>query len=84
MSEQQVHAVVFHDPDTDQWVGICLEYQISTFGGTRDEAFEMVREAVELHLECSDPFELENEFQKVDGEPEIRTIAVDAPAILSA
>jgi predicted RNase H-like HicB family nuclease len=80
MAQREIHAVVFHDRETDQWVALCLEYHVVTQGRSAEDAFEMIREAVELHLECADPYELEAEYQEVDGVPEIRKLIIDAPA----
>jgi predicted RNase H-like HicB family nuclease len=84
MVDQQVHAVVFHDPDTGNWVGVCLEYDVVTQASTREEAFTHVAEAVELTLSDLSPEELEDAFQPLDGEPEVRRITVRAPALLNA
>jgi len=77
--EQEVHAVVFHDPTIDVWVGVCLEYDVVTQGKTREEAFDHVAEAVELTLEDLSADDLEDAYQPLDGEPEVRRIAVSVP-----
>jgi predicted RNase H-like HicB family nuclease len=82
--EQEVHAVVFHDPQTDRWVGVCLEYDVVTQGATRDQAFEHVQEAVELTIAGMSPDDLDDAFQPLDGEPEIRKITIRAPTLLNA
>ena len=83
MKEEEVHAVVYHDPITDQWVGLCLEYDVVTQGRTREEAFLHVAEAVELTLEDMPIEDREDLFQPLDGEPEIRRIIIRAPALLN-
>ena len=84
MSERSVHGVVFKDRPSGQYVAVCLEYGVVTHGNTEEHAFEMLREAVELHLETAPPLEDDSEYQPVDSEPAIRTIRVNAPAIQPA
>jgi predicted RNase H-like HicB family nuclease len=82
MSKQQVHVVVFKDAESDQWVAECLEYQVTAQGDNADHALKMAREAVEQYLEDTSEAELEMLFQEIDGEPEIRTLTIDAPTLL--
>ncbi len=84
MDEQRVHAVVFRDPETGQWIGRCLEYDVVTQADTREDAFACVRDAVEITLAGASPDDLADAFQPLDGEPEIRTIAIRAPSLLNA
>lgn len=79
MSELTVHGVVFLDEASGQYVAICLEYFIATQGDNEDHAFEMLREAVELHLEDAPPPEEDMEFQPVGSVPVIRGITVATP-----
>jgi predicted RNase H-like HicB family nuclease len=78
MAEQTVHGVVFRDPVTDQWVAICLEYGVVTQGDSEDDAFDMLRDAVELHLEDLPLRERELTYQPVASEPTIRRITFRA------
>jgi predicted RNase H-like HicB family nuclease len=82
MLEQEVHGVVFKDAPSGQWVAMCLEYDVVTQGDSEDHAFEMLKEAVEIHLAGIDPLELEQSHQPVDSEPVTRRIRVRAPALL--
>ena len=50
MTEQTLHAVIYKDAESDQWVALCLEYDIATQGDSEEHALEMIQEAVELHL----------------------------------
>ncbi|QBI52433.1 type II toxin-antitoxin system HicB family antitoxin [Streptomonospora litoralis] len=44
-------SVVTYREDDGRYVAQCLEADISSFGGTRAEAEEMITEALELYLE---------------------------------
>jgi len=82
MEKQTIHAVIYKDAGSDQWVATCLEYEVSTQGDSREHAAEMIREAVELYLEDVDPKELELFYQPIDGDVSIHEVAVDAPSLL--
>ena len=30
MAQQKVHAVIYKDADSDQWVAVCLEYNVAS------------------------------------------------------
>lgn len=81
MAKQQVHVVVFKDLESQQWTAECLEYGVSTQGDSADHAMEMIKEAVELHLEGRSEAELDY-YQPIEGTPEIRTLTIDAPSLL--
>lgn len=82
MTTQRVHAVVYKDAESDQWVAQCLEYDVSSQGDSVEHALEMIREAVELYLEDAGQTDLELLYQEIDGEPQIHDITVDAPSLL--
>lgn len=84
MSEQEIHGVAFLDGPSGQWVVICLEYGVVTQGDSEEHAFEMLKEAVELHLEDAPPRDEDSEYQPVDSEPVIRKIGVRAPTVLNS
>ena len=48
---KKVHYTLYRE-DSD-WVVQCLDYDISTFGSTEQEALANLKEAVELYLEDS-------------------------------
>lgn len=73
---------MYRDGPSGQYVAVCLEYGVVTQGDSEEHAFEMLREAVELHLETAPTPDNDSEYQPVDSEPVIRTIRVNAPAIL--
>ena len=50
MAKQQIHAVIFKDAGSDQWVAVCLEYDVTTQGDSEEHAKSMLQEAVELNL----------------------------------
>jgi predicted RNase H-like HicB family nuclease len=78
--DQEIHGVVFLDAPSGQYVAMCLELRVVTQGDSEEHAFEMLREAVEMHLEDTPRRELELTFQPVDSEPTIRTIGIRAPS----
>jgi predicted RNase H-like HicB family nuclease len=82
MAEQNVHAVIHKDEESGQWVAVCLEYDIATQGDSEAHALEMIREAVELHIEDMSAEELEKAFIPVDSMPVVRELTIRAPAIL--
>ena len=82
MAKQQIHAVIFKDADSDQWVAICLEYEVTTQGDSEEYAKAMLQEAVELHLEDMSKGEFEMLYQAIEGEPRIQKLSVKAPSLL--
>ena len=82
MSEQTIHAVIYKDADSDQWVAVCLEYNVASQGDSEEHAKEMIKEAVELHLEDVSKEDLEILFQPIQGEPRVHRLSVNAPSLL--
>ena len=82
MAQQQIHAVIFKDADSDQWVAMCLEYDVTTQGDSEEHAKAMLKEAVELYLEDISKEEFEVLYQAIEGEPRIHTLSVNAPSLL--
>ena len=46
---RQIHYTLYRE-DAD-YVAQCLDFDVSSFGPTKDEALSMLREAIELYLE---------------------------------
>jgi predicted RNase H-like HicB family nuclease len=46
---RQIHYTLYRE-DSD-YVAQCLDFDVSSFGATKEEALSMLREAVELYLE---------------------------------
>jgi predicted RNase H-like HicB family nuclease len=82
MSEQKLHAVVYRDNESGQWTAWCLEYDVASQGDTLEHAMEMIKEAVELHIEDMTDEQLEDAFIPVDSTPVVREFTVRAPKIL--
>ena len=82
MAEQELHAVVYQDAKSGQWVASCVEYDITSSGHSEQHALEMIREAVELHLEDISQEAIEDIYNGVGSEPSIKKFRVRAPAIL--
>ncbi len=82
MAKQTIHAVVFKDAESDQWVAICLEYDVTTQGDSEEHAKAMLREAVALYLEDIAVEEQEMLYQPIEGEVQIHRLTVDAPSLL--
>ena len=82
MSEQRVHAVIFKDAESDQWVAMCLEYHVATQGDSEEHARAMLKEAVELYLEDLSRPELDALYQQIEGEPHLHELSVHAPSLL--
>jgi predicted RNase H-like HicB family nuclease len=82
MKDQNVHAVVFKDAGSDQWVAICLEYDIVTQGDNEEHAKAMLKEAIELHIEEMTAAEREALYQPIEGEPKVHMISVDVSSVL--
>jgi predicted RNase H-like HicB family nuclease len=80
--EKTLHALVYKDALEDQWVAVCVEYDIASQGDSEQHALEMVQEAVELHLEDITREELDDIDNQVGSEPVIRKFSIRAPAIL--
>ncbi len=81
MAKQQVHVVVYKDAQSDQWIVECIEYGVASQGDSVDHALEMIREAVELHLEDRDEESLDF-YQPIEGDPQVHTVTVDVPSLL--
>ena len=84
MAEQRIHAVVFKDAESDLWVALSLEYNVTTQGDSEEHAKAMLREAVELYLSATPPEELEVLYQPIEGEPRLHLLLIHAPSLLSA
>lgn len=82
MAKQQVHVVVFKDAHSDQWVVECLEFDVSTQGNSVDDALEMIKEAIELHIEDMTDTDFELLYQEIEGQPQLHTVTIDAPTLL--
>jgi predicted RNase H-like HicB family nuclease len=82
MGTKQLHAVVYKDAHSDQWVASCVEYAITTQGDSEAHALEMIAEAVELHFEDAAPEVIDQVDNEVGSEPVIRTFVISAPALL--
>ena len=82
MSSQKIHAVVFKDAESDQWVAVCLELNVVTQGDSEEHAKDMIREAIELRLEDMSSNELEMVYQPIDGEPRVHELTIHAPSLL--
>jgi predicted RNase H-like HicB family nuclease len=82
MFAEDIHAVVFEDPVSHQWIGMCLEYDVVTQGDSEDHAVAMVKEAVELLMAGESPQAMKEARQPVAGTPVVRRVRVHAPALL--
>ncbi|MEX0786307.1 MAG: hypothetical protein WD939_06700 [Dehalococcoidia bacterium] len=82
MAEQRIHAVIFKDAESDQWVAMCIEYDVVTQGDNEAHAKAMIKEAVEIHLEEASKDELEMLYQEIEGVPHIHELTVHAPSLL--
>ena len=80
--EKQLHALIYKSSFQDQWVAICVEYDIASQGDSREHALAMIREAVELHLDGISKEQLEQIDNEVGSEPVVQTFSVRAPSIL--
>lgn len=79
---KRIHAVIFKDAESDQWVALCLEYDVTTQGDSEEHAKAMLQEAVELYLEDAGVEEREMLYQPIEGEPRVHTLTVNAPSLL--
>jgi len=82
MKDQELHAVIYKGRDVDDWVAVCIEYDIATQGDSPEHALEMIKEAVELHFEDITPAEIEHVDNQVGSEPVIKTFSIRAPSLL--
>ena len=82
MRTQKIHAIMFKDKESDQWLAMCLEYDVATQGDSEEHAKEMIKEAVELHLEDMGKEELELLYQPIEGEPRVHELSINAPSLL--
>ncbi len=79
---KQIHAVIFKDAESDQWVALCLEYDVTTQGDSEEHAKAMLQEAVELYLEDAGVEEREMLYQPIEGEPRVHALTINAPSLL--
>jgi predicted RNase H-like HicB family nuclease len=82
MTRQQVHAVIYKDADSDQWVAVCLECNVASHGDSEEDAKRMIKEAVELYLEDASREEIEMLWQPIEGSPRVHDLVVNAPSLL--
>ncbi len=82
MAQQTIHAVIYKDAESDQWVAVCLEYHVASQGDSEEHAKEMIREAVELYLEDTNKEELEALYQSIEGAPRVHELSISAPSLL--
>ena len=82
MAEQTVHAVIYKDAGSDQWVAVCLEFDVASQGDSEEHAKEMIKEAVELYLEDMSKEAIEMLHQEIEGEPRMHEIPIQAPSLL--
>ncbi len=82
MAQQDVHGVVYKDAHSNQWVAICLEYDVATQGDNEEHAVEMLKEAVELYLDGLGEEGRDILFQAIEGNPRVRKLSVDAATLL--
>ena len=82
MASQDIHIAVYEDADSDQWVAVCLEYNVMSQGDSEEHALDMIREAVELYLDDLGEAGRELLFQAMVGEPRLHKIAVNAQTLL--
>ena len=83
MGMRNLHAVIYKDAESDQWVAVCLELDVATQGDNEQHALAMIQEAVELHLEDISQTELDSLFQPIEGEPRLHEFQINAPALLN-
>jgi len=82
MGVKDLHAIVYKDVESSQWVAVCVEYDIASSGESETDAFSMIKEAVELHLEDITREQLERIDNAVGSEPVVRKFSIHAPPIL--
>ena len=81
MGQREVHAVIYKDGESDQWVAECLEFGVSSQGDNERHALEMIQEALELHLEDMTREQVEEHYIPIGSEPVIRKFSIRAPAL---
>ena len=69
MSTETIHAVIYKDADSDQWVAVCLEYDVATQGDSEEHAKDMTREEIELL------------YQPIEGDPRVHELTSNAPSL---
>ncbi len=74
--------MIYKDAESDQWVALCLEYDVTTQGDSEEHAKAMLKEAVQLYLAEARTDELNTLFQPIEGEPRTHKITIDAPSLL--
>ena len=84
MIEKQLHAVIYKDAESDQWVALCVEYAIASQGDSEKHALEMIQEAVEFHIEEITKEQLDQIDNAVGSQPVIKSFSVRAPALLDS
>jgi predicted RNase H-like HicB family nuclease len=82
MDEKTLHAVVFQDGESEDWVAMCLELDVVSEGASEEHARAMLKEAIELRLEDMSQDEIDLLFQPIQGDPRLTTVNVRAAAIL--
>jgi predicted RNase H-like HicB family nuclease len=82
MAEKKLHAVIYKDQRSEEWVAFCVEYNIASQGDNEAHALEMLQEAVELHMEDVTPDVLDQIDNEVGSEPIVKAFSIRAPAIL--
>jgi len=74
MTTETVHAVIYKSGESNQWVAVCLEYDVASQGDSEEHAKEMIKEAVELHLEDMAKEEIELLYQPIEGDPRVHEV----------
>jgi predicted RNase H-like HicB family nuclease len=82
MDKKTLHAVIYKDAGSDQWVASCIEYDIATVGDSEEHALAMIQEAAQLHLEDIEEAQLEDIDNEVGSSPVVRSFKISAPSIL--
>ncbi len=82
MGKKTLHAVIYKDAGSDQWVAQCLELDVVTQGDNEEHAKTMLREAVELELEDMSADEIAMLFQPIEGDPKLSKFSINAGSLL--
>jgi predicted RNase H-like HicB family nuclease len=82
VADKKLHAVLYKDRHSDDWVAFCVEYDIASVGDNQQHALEMLQEAVELHFEDITQDLLDQIDNEVGSEPIVKMFSIRAPAIL--
>jgi predicted RNase H-like HicB family nuclease len=82
MAQESIHAVIFKDKGSDQWVAVCLEYDVTTQGDSEEHAKAMIKEAVEQYLEETGQENVDALHQPIEGVPRLHELTIDAPSLL--